>query len=152
MADHPAEVLPRLVRLSMEACDAGSAGVSVLDGDVFHWNSLVGKLSVLEGATTPRNFSPCGVCLDQSSPILMERPERAYSWIAEANITAPEILLVPLLRNGTIPLGTMIPMPTSSVISSGIEAVLDGGSRGTVKADEPPQAVSYAMPSRPRHA
>jgi two-component sensor histidine kinase len=107
MADHPADVLPRLVGLSMEVCDADSAGVSVLDGDVFRWNSLVGKLSAFEGVTTPRNFSPCGVCLDQSSPILMERPERAYSWIAEANITVPEVLLVPLLRNGTIPVGTL---------------------------------------------
>jgi two-component sensor histidine kinase len=107
MADHPTEVLPRLVALSMETCDADSAGISVLDGDAFRWTALVGELSAFEGATTPRNFSPCGVCLDQCSPILMERPERAFSWIADANITVPEVLLVPLLRHGTVPVGTL---------------------------------------------
>jgi two-component sensor histidine kinase len=107
MADHPTEVLPRLVARSMETCDADSAGISVLDGDVFRWTALVGKSSAFEGATTPRNFSPCGVCLDQSSPVLMERPERAYSWIADANITVPEVLLVPLMRHGAVPVGTL---------------------------------------------
>ena len=107
MADHPADVLPRLVALSMDICDADSAGISVLDGDQFRWTSLVGKLSAFEGATTPRNYSPCGVCLDQRSPILMERPERAYSWIADANISVPEVLLVPLMRHGVVPVGTL---------------------------------------------
>ncbi len=107
MADRPAEVLPRLVGLAMEICDAESAGISALDGDVFRWTALVGKLSVFEGTTTPRNFSPCGICLDQTRPILMERPERVYSWIADANITVPEVLLVPLLRHGAIPVGTL---------------------------------------------
>ena len=79
----------------------------MLDGDVFRWTALVGKLSAFEGATTPRNFSPCGVCLDQSSPVLMEQPERAYSWIADANITVPEVLLVPLMRHGAVPVGTL---------------------------------------------
>jgi hypothetical protein len=60
MADHHSEVLPRLVQLAMEMCDADSAGVSVLKVDLFHWVALQGKLSVFEGATTPRNHSPSG--------------------------------------------------------------------------------------------
>ena len=107
MADHPSEVLPRLVQLAMEICEADSAGISVLEGDVFRWFNLKGQLAAFEGATTPRNHSPCGVCLDYSHPILMERPERAYDWIADANISVPEVLLVPLLIDRTTPLGTL---------------------------------------------
>ncbi len=107
MADHPAEVLPRLVALAMQICDADSAGVSVLDGAVFRWLGLQGKLAVFEHATTPRNHSPCGVCLDRGDAILMAHPERAYDWIANANIVVPEVLLVPLLINGKTPLGTL---------------------------------------------
>ena len=107
MADHPAEVLPRLVALAMQICDADLAGVSVLDGAVFRWLGLQGKLAVFEHATTPRNHSPCGVCLDRGDAILMAHPERAYDWIANANIVVPEVLLVPLLINGKTPLGTL---------------------------------------------
>ena len=69
MADHPSEVLPRLVQLAMEICEADSAGISVLEGDVFRWFNLKGQLAAFEGATTPRNHSPCGVCLDYSHQI-----------------------------------------------------------------------------------
>lgn len=107
MADSPAEMLPRLVQLAMEICDADSAGVSVLEGAVFRWLGLKGKLSAFESATTPRDFSPCGVCIDYRAPILMERPERAYGWIADAKITVPEVLLVPLTIEGGELLGTL---------------------------------------------
>jgi two-component sensor histidine kinase len=107
MADNPEGLLPHLVQQAMDICDADSSGISVLEGDVFRWLGLAGKLSVFEGATTPRDFSPCGVCIDQRSAVLMERPERLYRWIADANITVPEVLLVPLLVNGTTPIGTL---------------------------------------------
>ena len=82
----------RLVQLAMEICGADSAGISVLEGEIFRWFNLKGKLSVFEGATTPRNFSPCGVCLDRNAVVLMERPERVYTWISDAKITVPEVL------------------------------------------------------------
>lgn len=109
MADHPGDVLPRLVKLAMEICEADSAGVSVLDIDakVFRWLGLQGALSVFEGTTTPRGDSPCGVCLDQQSAILMQHPERIYDWIRQANIAVPELLLVPLLIKGGVQLGTL---------------------------------------------
>jgi two-component sensor histidine kinase len=106
MADNPAEVLPALVKQAMEICGADSAGISVLDGDVFRWLGLHGTLAAFEGATTPRTFSPCGVCLDQATPILMKNPERTYDWIRDANIVVPEVLLVPLTVKGES-LGTL---------------------------------------------
>src|SRR5262249_40015842 len=78
-----------------------------LEGSEFRWLGLAGKLAVFEGATTPRDFSPCGICIDNRSAILMERPERVYGWIADANITVPEVLLVPLLAHDEGPIGTL---------------------------------------------
>jgi two-component sensor histidine kinase len=109
MADQPSEILPRLVGLTMDMCNACSAGVSVLEPgqSVFRWVGLSGVLSVFEGATTPRDFSPCGVCLDREAPVLMRHPERVYDWIRDAGISVPEVLLVPLLVRGAEPLGTL---------------------------------------------
>ena len=47
MADDPAELLSELVKQAMAICDAQSAGISVLDGDVFRWRDLVGTLAGL---------------------------------------------------------------------------------------------------------
>ncbi|MET3220128.1 two-component sensor histidine kinase [Bradyrhizobium diazoefficiens] len=109
MSDHPDEVLPRLVKLGMEICGAHSAGISIFEPEVgqFRWHALAGELATFEGATTPRNFSPCGVCLDLAQPILMEHPERAYDWIRDAGITVPEVLLVPLTMKGAEAIGTL---------------------------------------------
>jgi two-component sensor histidine kinase len=111
MADQPEEVLPRFVDLAMEMTGGVSAGLSLYEEKpapgVFRWQYLRGVLSPFNGATTPRNFSPCGVTLDRNGPVLSVHPERVYSWIADANITVPEVLLVPLYLGGTAPLGTL---------------------------------------------
>ena len=109
MAEHPEQVLPRLVSLALTACECSSAGISLFESenDLFRWHHLAGVLATFNGATTPRNFSPCGVCLDTREPILMKNPERVYGWIADANIVVPEVLLVPLFVGGAEPLGTL---------------------------------------------
>ncbi|WP_245306100.1 HWE histidine kinase domain-containing protein [Bradyrhizobium sp. LTSP849] len=109
MSDQPKQILPQLVKLAMEISGAESAGISILEQDkeLFRWFGLAGVLAAFEGATTPRNDSPCGVCLDFDGPILMDRPERVYAWIADANITVPEVLLVPLRVKGSGAIGTL---------------------------------------------
>jgi two-component sensor histidine kinase len=109
MSSAPNEILPCLVELAMEICGADSAGISILEpqSEQFRWFALSGVLSTFEGATTPRNFSPCGVCLDHNGPVLMARPERVYDWIRDANITVPELLLVPLTVKGSSAIGTL---------------------------------------------
>jgi two-component sensor histidine kinase len=113
LADNPAQVLPRLVALAMDACGAASAGLSLYEpggGEnpgVFRWHHLKGRLARFEGATTPRNFSPCGVCLDAGGAVLSKNPERVYDWIADAGIVVPEVLLVPLYSGEGAPLGTL---------------------------------------------
>jgi len=111
MADQPEEVLPRFVDLAMEMTDGVSAGLSLYEETpapgVFRWQYLRGVLAPFNGATTPRDFSPCGITLDRNAPVLSLHPERVYGWIADANIVVPEVLLVPLYVGGKIPLGTL---------------------------------------------
>jgi PAS domain S-box-containing protein len=111
MADEPEEVLPRFVDLALEMTGGVSAGLSLYEEEpapgVCRWQYLRGRLAPFNGATTPRDFSPCGITLDRNAPVLSAHPERVYSWIADANIIVPEVLLVPLFIGGTAPLGTL---------------------------------------------
>ena len=110
MIDGPETVLPLFVRLAMELGKGVSAGVSVFEPQAnppgFRWAFLQGSLSAFEGATTPRDYSPCGVTLDVDGPVLTRHSERIYSWISDANMIIPEVLLVPLHR-GSEQLGTL---------------------------------------------
>src|SRR5277367_2695720 len=111
MADHPAEVLPHLVDLAIAICGGVSGGISLYEESpppgVFRWHYLRGDLEKFAGGTTPRNFSPCGVTIDSQAPMLVEHPERYYTWVVEAAIALPECLLVPLYVGGAEPLGTL---------------------------------------------
>ncbi|MET4697033.1 two-component sensor histidine kinase [Constrictibacter sp. MBR-5] len=111
MSSWPEEVLPRFVELAMEMTEGSSAGLSLYEEEpapgVFRWRWLQGLLSPFEGTTVPRDFSPCGVALDRNDIVLCAHPERVYNWIAEAGLTIPEALLVPLYLGGTVPLGTL---------------------------------------------
>lgn len=111
MADQPEEVLPRFVDLALEMTGGVSAGLSLYEEQpapgVFRWQYLRGALAPFNGATTPRDFSPCGITLDRNVPVLSLHPERVYDWIADANIVVPEVLLVPLYLGGSVPLGTL---------------------------------------------
>ena len=111
MAYHPEEVLPRFVDLAMEMAGGVSAGLSLYEEHpkpgVFRWRYLRGVLAPFEDATTPREFSPCGITLDQNGPVLSLHPERVYNWISDANIVVPEVLLVPLYIGSKEPLGTL---------------------------------------------
>ncbi len=112
MVDHPDEVLPKLVEIAMAMTGAASAGISALEpslgsAEVFRWRDLRGQLANFEGATTPLNYSPCGECLDRCEPTLTRRPERYYSWISDAGVICPEVLLVPLYVAHKRALGTL---------------------------------------------
>jgi two-component sensor histidine kinase len=111
MAERPDEVLPGFVELAMMLTDGVSAGLSILEPfpapGVFRWRHLKGVLAKFEDATTPRDFSPCGITLDTNGPVLSLHPERFYSWISDADIVVPEVLLVPFFVSGSEPMGTL---------------------------------------------
>lgn len=111
MSDDPESVLPLFVDLAIQITGAASAGLSLYEDDgadgVFRWRHLRGTLSPFENATTPRNFSPCGITLDRNAPVLTSHPERVYDWIVEAGVVAPEVLLVPMAGARGEPIGTL---------------------------------------------
>jgi two-component sensor histidine kinase len=111
MIDDPQRLLPLLFDSAIDQCEAVSGGISLYEPEpapgIFRWHHLRGELERFSGATTPRFNSPCGVTLDQRTPILVERPERVYTWLQEANVSLPECLLVPLYRGADELLGTL---------------------------------------------
>jgi two-component sensor histidine kinase len=96
----------------MELCGGQSAGISLYEAKppgpgIFRWHHLAGRYANFLGGTTPRDFSPSGVCLDQDHPILMARPERVYAFLSETGVPNYEVLLVPLYAGQPDPLGTL---------------------------------------------
>ena len=97
--------LQSLTALTVKLCDADTAGISVEQTDengnkIFRWVAVAGELKDLIGGTTPRNFSPCGVCVDKNQPLLMEHLHRFYPYFKEAPLPFVEALLLPWEANG----------------------------------------------------
>jgi two-component sensor histidine kinase len=111
MASNPEQVLPKFVSLAMEMAGGVSAGLSLYEETpapgVFRWHHLQGTLAQFAGATTPRNYSPCGIVLDLNAPVLTAHSELAYDWLAAHNVSLPEVLLVPLHIGSQEPTGTL---------------------------------------------
>lgn len=111
MASDPDGVLPHFVDLAMRLTGGTSAGLSLYEPlpspGVFRWRYLRGRLAPFEDSLTPRDFSPCGVTLDRNHPVLSRHPERYYTWISDASIVVPEVMLVPLYLGTAEPVGTL---------------------------------------------
>src|SRR6478672_12844482 len=111
MADQPATMLRQLVQIALKLCQAGTAGLSLLEttesGEViFRWACLAGGLAAYEQGSTPRDFSPCGTCLDRGAPQLYFYPEQYFTYFQQAKPTIVEGLVIPLVAQGQ-PVGTI---------------------------------------------
>ena len=113
MTVDPVAAIQRFLDLAVELCPAaGSAGLSELsegpDGQpIFRWTTMSGAFASYVGGTTPRDFSPCGLCLDQHHTILVDRPGRLFTYFNEAEPEIFEGLIVPLYDTGKRPIGTL---------------------------------------------
>ena len=113
MAADPVQAIQRFLDLAIELCPAaGSAGLSELSGPdqsdaVFTWTAMSGAFAGYVGGTTPRDFSPCGLCLDHHHTILVDRPARLFTYFNEAEPEIVEGLIVPLYDTGKKPIGTL---------------------------------------------
>ncbi|MUL35172.1 GAF domain-containing protein [Gloeocapsopsis dulcis] len=104
MARDSQSLMQTLLDTALELCQAGTAGVSLLettpDGEeTFRWTVLAGTLAHYVGGSAPRNFSPCGVCLDQGTPVLFSHPERYFTYFQAANTPVVEGLVLPLVAD-----------------------------------------------------
>ena len=99
MAENPRNMLQKLVEVAVELCNADTAGISILEGDVFRWESLAGVLAPYLNNTMPRDASPCGVCIDQNATQLMYLADRCFPALSvEPRVV--EALLVPFQHHG----------------------------------------------------
>jgi signal transduction histidine kinase/ActR/RegA family two-component response regulator len=105
MAENPRNMLQKLVELALELCDAGTAGISLLEGDVFRWEALAGVFAGARNSTMPRDASPCGTCIGRNATQLMYLPDRHFPALyAEPRFV--EALLIPFHDHGR-PIGTV---------------------------------------------
>lgn len=102
--EEPHAVLQGLLSAAVELCGGGAntstAGVSMLemgpDGqEQFRWVAMAGCLASHIGGTTPRNFSPCGECLDRGASIILSRPDIKYDYFRAAGLEFTEGLVLP---------------------------------------------------------
>ncbi|MDM9385568.1 ATP-binding protein [Chlorogloeopsis sp. ULAP01] len=104
LVNQPQTILQTLVDIALDLCIAGTAGVSLLEitptgEEFFRWNVLAGALAQYVGGTTPRNFSPCGTCLERGTPQLYQYPERYFTYLQAANTPIVEGLVLPLIAD-----------------------------------------------------
>jgi signal transduction histidine kinase len=109
LATKPLSLIDGLLEMALRLCGAGTAGLSVLETlpsgeQVFRWTNLAGRLKQFVGGSTPRYFSPCGVCLDRNEPELFAYPARRFQYLKE-NVDVPivQALVIP------VPLGLGAP-------------------------------------------
>jgi signal transduction histidine kinase len=105
LADNPRNMLQKLVEIAADLCDADTAGISLLDDDVFRWEAVAGVLASHRGGTMPRGESPCGVCIEENTTQLMRLPERHFDAIS-VDACVIEAMLIPFHHLGS-PVGTI---------------------------------------------
>lgn len=103
LSNSPETILQRLAVVTLDLCQAGSAGISLLveepAGLFFRWPAIAGAWRHQVGGGTPRNFGPCGVVLDTNAPQLFSHPERYYSYLEPVSPPIVEVLLIPFYVN-----------------------------------------------------
>ncbi len=105
LAEDPRNMLRTLAERALEICDAHSAGISLLEGDVFRWEAVAGLLAGARGRILPRNQSPSGVCIERGATQLMHLADRCFpALVAEPRVV--EMLLFPFYDHGR-PIGTV---------------------------------------------
>ena len=104
LAVDPHGVPQKLAELVLDLCNAGSAGISLLeehDGHrVFRWHAAAGLFADHLGGTIPFGESPCGVVVDRNQTMLMRYGERCFAAMAGFEPPMIENLVVPWTADG----------------------------------------------------
>jgi len=111
MANDLSNTFQACVDLTLELCHADTCGISLRElndagEDIFRWIAMAGQLRQHLHGTTPRYFSPCGICVDSSAPLLMRRPELVYKYL-DVGPPFQDVLLIPLTEQGSSLEGTI---------------------------------------------
>lgn len=112
LADDPCAAVRNLLDVARGLCQAGSAGLSLLRDDsagqpMVRWAAISGALAPYHGTETPRDASPCGLCLETGTTIRVSRPQRTFTALRDTVPAMIEDLIVPLYDKASKPLGTL---------------------------------------------
>jgi signal transduction histidine kinase len=120
-------MLQTLSDMALDLCEAGSAGIGLLERDVdgspvLRWVAVSGQCVAAVGATTPADDSPGGVTLELAAGQLFSFPQRHFACLEHVTSEIIEELVVP------IP-GEPEPWGTLWVMSHDREHLFDGEDR-----------------------
>jgi GAF domain-containing protein len=98
--ESPELILQELVNCAVEFCGADSSGISLEEPDEhgqlrFRWIAVAGSFAPYLNGTTPRNYSPCGTCLDSGRPQIYRVTQPFYDLIGVKADPIREGLLIP---------------------------------------------------------
>jgi len=96
-AEEPELVLQELVNTAVEFCGADSAGISLEEPEsgTFRWIVVAGSFAQYLGGRTPRNYSPCGTCLDSGRPQLYRVTKPFYDHLGVTAEPIVDGMLIP---------------------------------------------------------
>jgi hypothetical protein len=99
-AGNPEFVLQELVDIAVEFCGADSAGISLEEeseaGDArFRWVVVAGSFQPYLNGTTPRQYSPCGTCLNSGKPQLYRVTKPYYDYLGVLAEPITDGILIP---------------------------------------------------------
>jgi signal transduction histidine kinase len=119
MVDSPENILQILAEITLNLCNAQTAGISLLESsdageEIFRWRALAGTYASNLGGMTPRNFSPCGTVLDRRAPQLFSNPALHFAYLDEVFPSITECLLIPFFVDGR-PVGTIWAMTCDDI-------------------------------------
>ncbi|MGB8419608.1 ATP-binding protein [Paraburkholderia sp.] len=95
-----ANLLEQIAEAALSVCDAGSAGISLVEGvgekRQFRWLAVAGLCADLRGETTAWDECPCGVTLQSGSPQLFIRPQDHFQCLQFPGVNVTEGIVVPI--------------------------------------------------------
>jgi hypothetical protein len=96
-AEDPESVLQELVNTAVEFCGADSSGISLEEPEngTFRWIVIAGSFSPYLGGRTPREYSPCGTCLDLGRPQLYGVTKPYYDYLGVSADPIVDGMLIP---------------------------------------------------------
>ena len=111
LRDQAGDIMMVLANTALEACGAGSAGISILetpDGAParFRWLALAGAWRPYQAALMPRTGSPSRRVLERNELQVICGPLREFPGVAQLRPHCQEALLVPFCLEG-VPIGAL---------------------------------------------
>jgi hypothetical protein len=97
LAENTTSVLKELVDAAFTFCNAESSGISLEEPDtgMFRWVAIAGSFEKYLDGGTPRNYSPCGICLDTGRPQLYHVTQPYYSFLGVTADPITDGILIP---------------------------------------------------------